>query len=75
MKDYFRGRLATLKFDSLARQLQFLYPYIFNRMFFDREIINIIVEELTTVCRINELSQTSDQGFPYILRRNHITIH
>jgi len=73
--DYFRGHLATLKFDSLARQLQQLYSYIFNRMFLDKQIINIIVYVYNLDCRKNECSQTPDQYFPYILRRYHVGIN
>jgi len=39
----FRGGFATLEFTSAARYFQDLYSYIFNCLFFVRQIINIIV--------------------------------
>jgi len=40
----------------------------FNRLLFDRQLINIIVDLFSPECRNNERSQISGKIFPYILR-------
>jgi len=68
-------RRDTIEFVRLARQLQYLCPYIFERPLLDGQIVDNIENLLTRELMRNKRFHTMDQVSTHTLRRYEMAIY